>query len=68
MMIQEDDQIRIQYEFVQGHMGEKDKSLFLLPFDVQINQKRRWVESVDLAYNAWHRAKVTGKMMKLSFT
>ena len=67
-MIQEDDEIRIQYEFDQGHMGEEDKSLFLLPFDVQINQKRRWVESVDLAYNAWLRAKVTGKMMKLSFT
>ena len=61
MMIEVDDKIRIRYEFDQWHVQEGDKSLFLLPVEVQIkrhniHKKHRWVESVDLAYNAWHRA------------
>ena len=65
-MKEADDEIRSRYEFDQGHVqDEDDKSLFLLPVEVRIKrhniyQKRRWVESVDLAYNAWHRTKVAG--------
>jgi hypothetical protein len=55
-----DAKIRKQKEHDQVQVQEEDKSLFLLPVDVQIkchnlNQKGPWQESEDLAYNAWHR-------------
>ena len=54
-----------QNEHDQVQVQEADKSLFLLPVDVQIkshnmNQKVLWLESEDLSYNAWHRTRVSG--------
>ena len=58
IMAEVDSQIRVWYEQDQGKLREDDKSFFLLPVEVIIkrhNQKRKWVlESVDLAFNAWH--------------
>ena len=60
-----DDQIRTRYEHDQGNVREEDKSFFLRPVEVGIRrhniyQKRKWVESVVLAVNAWLRTHAAG--------
>ena len=54
-----DSQIKLRYRFDQQRVRESDKSFFLLPMEVRIKrhtlqQKRLWVETVDLAFNAWN--------------
>ena len=52
-------QIKVRYKFDQQRVRESDKSFFLLPMEVRIQQhtlqqKHLWVETVDLAFNAWN--------------
>ncbi len=53
-----DSQIKVRYIFDQQRVKERrDKSFFLFPMEVRIKghtlqQKRLWVETVDLAFNA----------------
>ena len=54
-----DSQIKVRCRFDQQRVRESDKSFFLLPMEVRIKrhtlqQKRLWVETVDLAFNAWN--------------
>ena len=59
LMEEVDSQIKVRYRFDQQRVRESDKSFFLLPMEVRIKrhtlqQKRLWVETVDLAFNAWN--------------
>ena len=59
LMEEVDSQIKIRYRFDQQRVRESDKSFFLLPMEVRtkrhtLQQKRLWVETVDLAFNAWN--------------
>ena len=57
LMEEVDSQIKVRYRSDQQRVRESDKSFFLLPMEVRIKrhtlqQKRLWVETVDLAFNA----------------
>ena len=59
LMEEVDSQIKVRYRSDQQRVRESDKSFFLLPMEVRIKQhtlqqKRLWVETVDLAFNAWN--------------
>ena len=50
----------IRFEKDQGKVHEEDKSFFLLSIEISIrrhsiSQKLQWIESVDMAVNAWYR-------------
>ena len=59
LMEEVDSQIKVRYRFDQQRVRASDKSFFLLPTEVRIKQhtlqqKRLWVEIVDLSFNAWN--------------
>jgi len=61
-----DDKIHTRYEQDRAKVREENKSCVLLPAEVRLltpsllSQKRQWIESVDLAVNAWYRKHTVG--------